>query len=349
MHGQTESHTPPASVPWMISRTPPEFRVAGAALLADSPQIDAEIGAKRMIERAAEYGIDPSLMWHVALRANPAQLVGSCLVVPGVGRTATVFATPRVTPACPIEAISTCIRTASSQTLDTRPHQVVLFQTLIEPHQRDALDSFVHAGYEHITDLDYMTRPICRDDRQRASERVLKTDFVIRPMGMIVADERDRLLRSIDLSYDQTLDCPELSHARSTSDVLDSHIAAGAGDTSMWLLAELDGVPIGCCLVSKAPQDRIADLIYIGLAPHVRGVGLGRALVQRAIEQLAIRRIPSLRCAVDQRNLPARLLYESIGFARTESRCAMIGRPSVLAANSTHNTTCLPLSEAHKS
>lgn len=89
---------------WVVVRTPPEQRIKAAALLNEAPLHQAMVGARRMIENASEFGINPNLIWHVSRSDDPTQMIGSCMVVFGAGRTATVFASPRLDASCDVDA-----------------------------------------------------------------------------------------------------------------------------------------------------------------------------------------------------------------------------------------------------
>lgn len=112
---------------------------------------------------------------------------------------------------------------------------------------------------------------------------------------------------------------------RTTADVLASHKAAGEFDPALWWVLELDGKPEGCCLMSPSPSQRALELVYLGLSPRVRGLGLGKRLLALGIAHAgATHRAWAVHCAVDQRNEPARKLYERFGFEETGRREALV-------------------------
>jgi ribosomal protein S18 acetylase RimI-like enzyme len=66
------------------------------------------------------------------------------------------------------------------------------------------------------------------------------------------------------------------------------------------------------------------ELVYLGLAPSVRGQGLGRLLMQRVLAIGARRHFDVATLAVDAANAPAMRLYRRCGYASVAQRVAMI-------------------------
>ena len=133
------------------------------------------------------------------------------------------------------------------------------------------------------------------------------------------ADER-ALEQALELSYEETLDCPELAGLRALSDIVASHRAVGDYDPRLWWLVEREARTEGCALLNRCPEQRCVELVYIGLSRALRGMSLGSRLMESLINACApLER--ELRCAVDSRNAPARAMYDRLGFrevGRTE-------------------------------
>ena len=142
------------------------------------------------------------------------------------------------------------------------------------------------------------------------------------PMRFETFDEagHDRFTTTLGLTYEGTLDCPELNGARSHADILAGHRAAGLDRPGFWWLACDDDQPVGVVLLTE-PADRLAwDLAYVGVVPEHRRRGVGRALVLHALHAAAREVCTRLTVAVDVRNAPARRLYESLGFVLSDTR-----------------------------
>jgi ribosomal protein S18 acetylase RimI-like enzyme len=56
-------------------------------------------------------------------------------------------------------------------------------------------------------------------------------------------------------------------------------------------------------------------------------VGLGSHLLTFGLQNLARMSMQRVACAVDERNAPARRLYDRLGFSRFDTREAFVRRP----------------------
>ncbi len=79
-----------------------------------------------------------------------------------------------------------------------------------------------------------------------------------------------------------------------------------------------DGVVQGFCL-SRIVLDE-AEILTIAIAPGLRGRGYSRALLEKHLEALRLRRVASVHLEVDEGNAPARALYRRFGFLVTGRR-----------------------------
>jgi len=64
------------------------------------------------------------------------------------------------------------------------------------------------------------------------------------------------------------------------------------------------------------------ELVYLGVVPEMRGHGIGRALLRRAIRETAEMGLTQISLAVDAGNTPALRLYRDAGFEETHRRLA---------------------------
>lgn len=65
---------------------------------------------------------------------------------------------------------------------------------------------------------------------------------------------------------------------------------------------------------------RESELLRLAVLPEARRQGVARALVEKGLVRLAREGVRSCFLEVRESNLPARLLYEGMGFARTGQR-----------------------------
>ena len=145
---------------------------------------------------------------------------------------------------------------------------------------------------------------------------------------MLFRSDEETIGRLIEETYVSTLDCPELENIRSWRDVIDSHKASGRFDPRGWIIASLKGQLAGLALVNRMTARPACELVYMGVSPAFRGKGLGRVLVQRALEATLLLDADTLTLAVDTRNKPALKHYRRCRFTATDTRDAYFVPPA---------------------
>lgn len=339
-------HTPgvdkPAADEGEIVRVGPDLLVAAARRLVPQRSQDVSAAARRFVESAASHGIDLSLFW-AAVGRSPGPREGdpvvrqAVLAVPGSGRTAAFFVSEPPSGGDPEPARAARERArlldhACSWLGANIPERVSLAQMLPEPRDTWAPPALEAAGFRRVGSLRYMRRPARPLEFERGlgepawpeGVRVERFDR----LGDRRAAEAD-LVRALDRSYVDTLDCPELCGLRPTRDILESHRATGVWDPALWWMVSLDGRPEGCLLMARCPETTSSELVYLGLSPVLRGKGVGSALLAmglRAVCAVTPGASPGVEivCAVDRRNEPAIRLYERAGFTAFAERIAYV-------------------------
>ena len=81
---------------------------------------------------------------------------------------------------------------------------------------------------------------------------------------------------------------------------------------SLWLVAEQNGAVLGYVGSQMVPPE--ADMMNIAVAPEARRQGIAEALVHALEAALREKGTESLTLEVRVSNLPARTLYEKLGF-----------------------------------
>jgi ribosomal protein S18 acetylase RimI-like enzyme len=172
----------------------------------------------------------------------------------------------------------------------------------------------------HLATLDYLELP----DAASVAAVELPAGVECRPW---VRTDRAMLEALLAETYRETLDCPGLAELRTPRDIVDGHLAS-SGDARHWYVAWKDGAPAGAALVSTASPAGTVDVVYLGLVPHVRGSGMGRAILAHALRAAACERRGPASLAVDARNAPAVRLYRALGFVSVRRRDAFVAVPA---------------------
>ncbi|QHN05028.1 GNAT family N-acetyltransferase [Granulicella sp. WH15] len=91
------------------------------------------------------------------------------------------------------------------------------------------------------------------------------------------------------------------------------------------LVALRDGTPVGCCAIkpirvqSAAPDERSCEMKRLWVAPEARGLGLGRRLVDRAVEWARAAGYTALYLDTAPAAMPeANRLYGAMGFVEID-------------------------------
>lgn len=294
------------------------LREAAAEALVRRQGGDARAAGRRFLEAAREHRIDLRNMWASVSAGGRVRQV--CLAAPGAGRTATFFTSLARTDA-EVEEQSAVIARAAAAAGEG------LGQTLLDPTETVAARAYLGAGFMRLARLAYLSRAL------PASTHAPEADAEDWGAGVAVrAHDGDEapLLRALERSYIDTMDCPALCRLRTPEDVLASHRATGVYDPSMWWVVRDAEGPEGAMLLSAVPATGHVELVYLGLGPRLRGRGLASRLLSFGMARAGARAealgVREITCAVDLENAPALRLYERQGFRRIAEREALVRR-----------------------
>ena len=87
----------------------------------------------------------------------------------------------------------------------------------------------------------------------------------------------------------------------------------------LFLVATIDGRAVACGGLKLHPGTGIAEVKRMWSAPDVRGLGLGRRILERLAEEAAARGVTVLRLETNHTLAEARRLYETAGFTEVEA------------------------------
>ncbi|MCB9848942.1 MAG: GNAT family N-acetyltransferase [Phycisphaeraceae bacterium] len=301
-----------------ISRIPTRLRARAAALLISEPfGRGDEAAGRQMLEAAVRHGIDLSNLWgSVDPGANAVR--EACLLVPGAGRTLVVFASsPSERDADRIAELAGAINAA----LANAPATAGLAQAIIGLDEAGARQALLASSFISAGTLQYLRRPPRPIESPPSPDSGWPAGVSVERVNPI--DDAD-LIVALERSYEKTLDCPELCGLRRTRDVIASHRATGVWDPELWWLLRDQGEPMGAALFNPCPAQRHSELVYLGIAPPVRGRGVASRLLDLALHHTLRKHPDPVTCAVDERNIPAQRLYERAGFACFERRAAYV-------------------------
>jgi mycothiol synthase len=254
---------------------------------------------------ASSAGGPPEGLW-VGFRGK--KLVAAVLAQVQPGRTV-VVSLPQVTAG----ESSAVARELLQSVVDNLSRQdVQIAQMLLETDHGPAADLLIACGFRHASNLLYLVSV------QGSFPTSLPHDGL--EFALYSADERQRLARLVERSYEGSLDCPEVDGLRRIDDVLDGYQATGEFDPTRWFIVRQRQSDIGCLLLADHPQFAQWELIYMGLIPEARGRGWGVAMVRHAQWLTGQAGRKRLVLAVDAANAPALAVYASAGFVAWDHR-----------------------------
>lgn len=318
---------------------PASLRFAAAERLVEPTGQAGRQAARRIVEAGAAGGI---AFDHAFATFDPGreQVRELALAIPSPGRSALVFLSrPKPGEDYPEERAACAIAlTAHLSQLSDVPMDIA--QALPAAREQWAVTALLSAGWQVVGELAYMRRPLRADEapkggllRSRQSEHALPDGVELESLRVPgpASPAPPALVQALDDSYVDTLDCPALCGMRRTSDIIASHAAIGRPELALWSLVRHEGRPAGALLFACLPEQRCYELVYIGLGPSLRGMGLGELLLRRGIAVLSTRIRQSqaragwsLTCAVDTANVPAARLYRRLDFTSFDHRVACV-------------------------
>ncbi len=200
---------------------------------------------------------------------------------------------------------------------------VRLAQALLDPSDSAARSFLESHGFRPIAQLDYLN-VLVRANQSPPPD--------LRP-GMIwetyAPQTHEQFAAAILASYEGSLDCPALNGLRDINDIIAGHQATGQFDPHLWFLLRDTTRPsadqsLGVLLLNTTPRSDAIELVYLGIAPHARGHGLGDLLMKRALHEVSQRGHSLLSLAVDAANPPALKLYYRHGLQKFYSKLALM-------------------------
>ena len=193
--------------------------------------------------------------------------IGAMLFLQSAGRTVMTWP-PRVREDLPRERkfqIESALMAELDRFSESRNTRVI--QSLLAPSDKGSVVLQQH-GFVQLTRLIYLRRSLTGSMPPEPSAMVRYQSY---------SDEfREAFLATLQGSYVDSLDCPELNGVRACEDVLASHMAQGVFDPAHWYLARVTRKWAGCLLLAGLPEYNAIEVAYMGVVPHARGRRLGQ-------------------------------------------------------------------------
>ena len=131
---------------------------------------------------------------------------------------------------------------------------------------------------------------------------------------------------TLPATYEDSLDCPELSGLRPVGDIIASHQASGPFDPGLWELLQVHGRIAACLLLARHAHAGALEVVYMGVVPSFRRRGIGSLLLRRALQRCREVGARRLTLVVDDRNKPGKRLYERFALRPVGRRDAYLLR-----------------------
>lgn len=198
-----------------------------------------------------------------------------------------------------------------------------LGQCILDTNERNDREVLSRNGFGHLTNLIYLKKSLDgRDSHFRDDAKT--TQPAVRFESYTPGQNQQRFVRMLEQTYRNTLDCPELSGARSPEEAFHSHELSGEFDPRNWMLFQANGSDIGVLLVNNHPDQNAREIVYLGVADAFRGRGFGRAMLETACRSAWRAGCDSILVAVDCRNRFARTIYDAMGFVEFATRAVHV-------------------------
>ena len=246
------------------------------------------------------------------------ELVSACVALEPPGAAALVFAPIHGQGAT--DDLATVIALRAIQE-SAWARSVRLLEILVDPDALTSASTLLASGFRRLTRLLYLVRG--------DSGPCMTVDELEGHSWVSYSPASEPLFRAaLEATYVQSLDCPELTGLRSTSDVLAGHRATGIFDPSRWWVVKRGDAPAGVLLLNGIVGQPALEIVYLGVAQASRGTRVADALLSRAVAEMRRANARQLALAVDERNGPARRMYARWGFVQAAGRDAWIAKPS---------------------
>ncbi|MAT13916.1 MAG: hypothetical protein CMJ46_01445 [Planctomyces sp.] len=244
--------------------------------------------------------------------------VGACLTLTQQDRSAFVWP-PVVLDSANWQRVGSALLREIEQW--QRDAGIVYAQAMLDPESLDEQSLLEKNQFEPLAQLFFMECPL---NEEPAQEPQLKREADCRATSLAELDDRELFERTLERTYEETLDVPQFNLMRTGKESLDSHRQNGPFDPELWFLYSIAEEPAGLILLRDFEIDNKWEVAYMGVVPEHRGSGLGSYMLQESINRCRARGRAAIFLAVDSRNHYALEIYRRLGFSQTSTRQVMI-------------------------
>ncbi|MBT2775144.1 GNAT family N-acetyltransferase [Halomonas sp. ISL-60] len=162
-----------------------------------------------------------------------------------------------------------------------------------------------------------MQRLVCLAYLTGSSDRRLAMNEAVplslQPFGGLSQADQLSLLAAVG---QDSLDSRPLRDVLSVKELLAGFYQQVPQAPQHWYAVGYQGAVVGVLLLAPRPALGRWELMLMGLTPDWRGRGLGRSLLNKALELAQQAGVQEMVLGVDEVNLPAKRLYQQAGFVR---------------------------------
>jgi ribosomal protein S18 acetylase RimI-like enzyme len=287
-------------------------------ILGSEGQVADEAQARELMKFTAQRGINLADIW---VSETGGRVHWAALPVVSPGRTVLFFGTSATLLGSDLSAMDLGLNAICRH---YGVQDVQLAQVLLDPADQITIDGYARHEFVRMADLIYLQKNI----RRTAHPGQLPHEF-----RLLNYSEQTHagFARGVLESYHDSLDCPALNGMRNIEDILAGHKAAGPFDPKDWFILLRGDLPVAVLLLCKTHLADGMELVYLGLIPKIRGLGIGNYLMQIAEARVYEHRLQKLTLAVDSKNQPALKLYYRHGMQQIGTKTAMMRRLGINA------------------
>jgi ribosomal protein S18 acetylase RimI-like enzyme len=293
-----------------VRRCPPALYRDALELVLTSVAADQRGSVIDTLRPVAEQGVDVFAALVVA--ESHGRLVAASWLQPQVGRTSTLW--PPVGKHALDNPTAEQLIGAAIDAANDLP--VDLVQVLLDDSQAALAAPLERMNFTKLAELQYLMLVVPRKFTEPAEPRLT--------FDSPAMDDRELFEQLVKATYESTLDCPALEGRRHIADTLAGYQTVGHHDPSLWFVVRWDSQPAGVLLVSPHLEDDQWEVVYMGVIPAFRGLGLGAKILARLRALASTAQVGHIILAVDAANTPAVKMYDQAGFVEWARRTAYI-------------------------